>query len=141
MKIIIGSDHAGYDLKERIKKYLDRKKISYEDCGTNSKESVDYPIYAKKVANLVVKNKKLGILICGSGTGMVIAANKVKGARAAIAYDNYSAKMARFDNNANILTLRGRFVTYEKQLKIVKTFLETKFSGKARHKKRIGMLK
>lgn len=141
MKVILGSDHAGFELKERIKKYLDRKKISYEDLGTHSKESVDYPKYAKKVATKVVKDKELGILICGTGTGMVIAANKVKGARAAVAYDNYSAKMARQDNDANILTLRGRFVSFDKQIKLVKTFLESKFSGETRHKKRVGMLK
>ena len=94
MKIIIGSDHAGFNVKEKLKKYFNNKKIKYEDVGTYSLERVDYPDYAKKVARKVLKEKNSrGVLICGTGTGMVIAANKIKGVRAVIAYDNYSAKM------------------------------------------------
>ena len=141
MKIIIGSDHAGFNVKEKLKKYFDKRKINYEDIGTNSLESVDYPGYAKKVARKVVKKKNtLGILICGTGTGMVIAANKVKGARAVAAYDAYSAKMSRNDNNVNILALRGRYFPYKKIQSIVNIWINTKFSGKSRHKRRIKKL-
>ena len=138
VKIIIGSDHAGFNLKEKLKKYFDKKKIKYEDKGTYSLERVDYPDYAKKVARRIVKDKNArGILICGTGTGMVIAANKIKGVRAVVAYDNYSAKMSKKDNDANILTLRGRYFPYKKTQQIVNTWLNSKFSGKSRHKKRI----
>ena len=138
MRIIIGSDHAGFNLKEKLKEYFDKKKIKYEDVGTGSLESVDYPDYAKKVARKVVREKNSkGILICGTGTGMVIATNKVKGARAVAAYDNYSAKMSRVDNDANILALRGRYFPYKKIQQIVNTWINSKFSGKLRHKKRI----
>ena len=138
VKIIIGSDHAGFRLKKKLKKYFDKKKIKYEDLGTYSLESVDYPDYAKKVARKVVKEKNTrGILICGTGTGMVIAANKIKGVRAVAAYDNYSAKMSRFDNDTNILALRGRYFSHKKVLQIVNTWFNSKFSGKSRHKKRI----
>ena len=141
MRIIIGSDHAGFNLKEKLKEYFDKKKIKYEDVGTGSLERVDYPDYAKKVARKVVKEKNSrGILICGTGTGMVIAANRIKGARAVVAYDTYSAKMSREDNNANILSLRGRHFSYKKIQSIVNIWLNTKFSGKSRHKKRIKKL-
>ena len=109
MRVILASDHAGLRLKEKIKKYLARKKIEYEDMGTNSFKSVDYPDYAFKVAEKVAKNNHTrGILVCGTGTGMTIAANKVKGIRAVAAYDAYSAKMSRIDNDTNVLGLRGR---------------------------------
>jgi ribose 5-phosphate isomerase B len=139
MKVIIGSDHAGYNVKEKLKEWFNLKGISYEDIGTNNPNiEDDYPDYAKKVAKLVSKDKKKkGILICGSGMGMTIAANKIKGIRAVSAYDEYSAKMARQDNNANILGLRGRYFPYNKTKKIVETFLLTQFSKKIRHKKRI----
>jgi ribose 5-phosphate isomerase B len=116
MRVIIASDHAGLRLKERVKRYLKRKKIEYEDLGTDSFTSVDYPDYALKVAEKVVKNKNTrGILVCGTGTGMTIAANKVKGIRAVAAYDAYSAKMSRIDNDTNILGLRGRFFPLKTQ--------------------------
>jgi len=141
VKIIIGSDHAGFNVKERLKKYFDRKKIKYEDVGTYSLERVDYPDYAKKVARKVVREKNYkGILICGTGTGMVIAANKIKGSRAVAAYDTYSAKMSRKDNDANILALRGRFFPYKKIQSMVNIWINTKFSGKSRHKIRIKKL-
>ena len=135
--IYLGSDHAGFKKKEKIKKYLDRIKLPFEDLGTFSEESVDYPDYAKKVAKAVIKNKAKGILICGTGTGMVIVANKIKGIRAVVAYDNYSAKMSRYDNDANVLCLRSRFFSFEKEKQIIKTWLNTKFSKIARHKRRI----
>ena len=141
VKIIIGADHAGFNVKARLKKYFDRKKIKYEDLGTYSLDGVDYPDYAKKVARKVVKDKNTrGILICGTGTGMIIAANRIKGVRAVAAYDNYSAKMSRNDNNANILALRGRYFPYKKIQSIVNIWLNTKFSGKSRHKRRIKKL-
>ena len=138
MRVILASDHAGLRLKEKVKKYLARKKIEYEDLGTESFTSVDYPDYALKVAEKVVKNKNTrGILVCGTGTGMTIAANKVKGIRAVAAYDAYSAKMSRIDNDTNVLGLRGRFFPFEKMKKIITVWLDTPFSGEKRHKRRI----
>ncbi len=138
MRVIIASDHAGLRLKEKVKKYLKRKKIEYEDLGTESFTSVDYPDYALKVAAKVAKNKNTrGILVCGTGTGMTIAANKVKGIRAVAAYDAYSAKMSRIDNDTNVLGLRGRFFPLEKMKKIITVWLDTPFSGEKRHKRRI----
>jgi len=138
MRVIIASDHAGLRLKEKVKKYLKRKKIEYEDLGTESFTSVDYPDYALKVAEKVVKNKNTrGILVCGTGTGMTIAANKVKRIRAVAAYDAYSAKMSRIDNDTNVLGLRGQFFPLEKIKKIITVWLDTPFSGAKRHKRRI----
>ncbi len=138
MRVILASDHAGLRLKEKVKKYLARKKIEYEDLGTNSFKSVDYPDYALKVAEKVAKNNNTrGILVCGTGTGMTIAANKVKGIRAVAAYDAYSAKMSRIDNDTNVLGLRGRFFPLEKNKKIITVWLDTPFSGEKRHKRRI----
>jgi ribose 5-phosphate isomerase B len=138
MRVIIASDHAGLRLKEKVKKYLKRKRIEYEDLGTESFTSVDYPDYALKVAEKVIKNKNTrGILVCGTGTGMTIAANKVKGIRAVAAYDAYSAKMSRIDNDTNVLGLRGRFFPFEKIKKIITVWLDTPFSGEKRHKRRI----
>lgn len=141
-KIYIGADHAGFKLKEKLKKYFEEKGIFYEDLGNYSLERVDYPDYALKVAQNVAKEKNAaGILICGTGTGMAIAANKVKGIRAVAAYDKYSAKMSRRDNDANVLGLRGRFFSFGKIKKIVSVWLETPFSGKFRHKRRINKIK
>lgn len=138
MRVMLASDHAGLRLKEKVKKYLARKKIEYEDLGTKSFKSVDYPDYALKVAEKVAKNKNTrGILICGTGTGMTIAANKVKGIRAVAAYDAYSAKMSRIDNDTNVLGLRGRFFPFEKIRKIITVWLDTPFSREKRHKRRI----
>tara|TARA_Y100000034_G_scaffold99583_1_gene122464 strand:- start:123 stop:545 length:423 start_codon:yes stop_codon:yes gene_type:complete len=135
--IYLGSDHAGFKKKEKIKRLLDKLNQKYEDLGTDSEKSVDYPVYARKVGKAVVKNKVKGILICGTGTGMVIAANKIKGVRAVVAYDNYSAKMSRYDNDANVLCLRARQFSFEKTEQIIKTWLKTKFSNIPRHKRRI----
>ena len=138
MRVILASDHAGLRLKEKVKKYLEKKKIEYEDLGTKSFKSVDYPDYALKVAKKVAKNKNTrGILVCGTGTGMTIAANKVKGIRAVAAYDAYSAKMSRIDNDTNVLGLRGRFFPFEKIKKIITVWLDTPFSGEKRHKGQI----
>lgn len=137
-QIYIGADHVGFQLKEKIKKYLDKSKINYEDLGGYGEKDDDYPDFAFKVAKSVAKNKNSrGILICGTGTGMVIAANKIKGIRAAVAYDSYSAKMAKSHNNANVLCLRGRNFPDNKNLKLVKIWLKEKFDEKARHKRRL----
>jgi ribose 5-phosphate isomerase B len=142
MKIIIGSDHAGFRTKEKLKKYFEKNKIRYEDLGTDSEKSVDYPEFAAKVAKKVVKSKNnKGILVCGTGTGMTIAANKVKGIRAVAAYDTYSAKMSRVDNDTNILGLRGRQFPFKKITNIVNIWLKTPFSRKSRHKRRINKIK
>jgi len=139
MKIIIGADHGGYKLKETIKKFIEKLNIPVKDMGTNSLDSVDYPIYAKKVAEEVKKdNNKLGILICGTGLGMSMTANKIKGIRAAVAYNESTAKLARRHNNANILCLGGRELKEEEAKKITKTFIKTEFSNEERHKRRIG---
>lgn len=138
MKIYLGSDHAGFSAKEEIKKILEKLKYPYVDLGPSSDSRVDYPDFAKKVCDKVLKDKEsYGILICGSGTGMQIAANKIKGIRAAFCFDEYSAKMARLDNAANVMTLRSREFNHKKYVKIINTFIETKFSGEERHKKRI----
>src|SRR3989344_9415461 len=115
--IYIGADHAGFKLKEKLKRYFDNWGIKYVDLGGKGEEGDDYPDYAFKVAERVARDKNSkGILICGTGTGMVIAANKIKGVRAAVAYDNYSAKMAREHNDANVLCLRGRNFSDAKNL-------------------------
>jgi len=137
--IYLGADHAGFRLKEKVKKFLDSKGTEYKDLGALKLEKKDdYPDYAFKVAKAVSKNKgSKGILFCGTGTGEVIAANKVKGIRAAVAYDDYSTKMSRVDNDANILGIRSRSFSENKAKKIISLWLKTKFSGAARHKRRI----
>jgi ribose 5-phosphate isomerase B len=140
MKIYIGADHAGVKLKEKIRKYLEREKIVFEDLGSfSAKSEDDYPDYASKVAEKVSSDGEgsFGVLICGSGIGMEIAANKVKGVRASTIYDSYSAKKSREDNNANVICLRVRGVSDVKNLDLLKLFLKTKFSQKERHRRRI----
>jgi ribose 5-phosphate isomerase B len=139
MKIYISSDHAGFKLKEKLKDSFNKAGVEYEDLGTHGGDPEDdYPDYAFKLAKKVSREKNSkGILICGSGSGMVIAANKVKGIRAAMGFDVYSAKAARSDNNANVLCLRGRFFSPINAKKIVGVFLNTEFSGIARHERRI----
>ncbi len=139
--IYLGADHAGYKLKEQIKKYLDSKKIKYQDLGTDSEERVDASDYAVKVAKKVKKNKQnRGILVCGSGVIMSMAANKVKGARAALAWTPKIAIQAREHNQANILALSGRESMPKDWKKIVDVFLTTKKSNKARYLRRIKKL-
>ena len=142
MRIFIGSDHAGFSLKEKIKRYLEIKRIEYEDLGAKKYEKRDdYPDYAFKVAERVAKDRDaLGILICGTGSGMVIAANKAPGIRAAAPYDSYSAKMSRLDNNANILCLRGRAFPFSKIKNILNIWLSTKFNSEERHKRRLNKI-
>ncbi len=136
-KIFISSDHAGFKLKETIKDYLSNKKIKFEDLGPMTDSSVDYPDYAHKVARKVKLNKSnVGILVCGSGTGMNIAANKHKNIRAAQCFNLKSTKLSRLHNDANIITLGSRLITKKNALKFVSIFLKTKFDG-GRHLKRI----
>lgn len=138
MKIAIGSDHAGFKLKEIIKAYLNRKKIAFKDFGTNSEEACDYPDLAYPVAKAVARGEfDCGILICGSGVGVTITANKVKGIRAVNAYDTYTAKQSRQHGDCNVLCLAGRKLTRAKATKIVDVWLKTKFSGDERHLRRI----
>lgn len=137
MKIAVGSDHGGVELKEEIKKFLNEEGYEFKDFGTNSTGSCDYPDYALPVAEAVAsKEYDLGILICGTGIGIGIAANKVPGIRAALCSDTFSAHATREHNNANILTLGQRVVGPGLAIDIVKTFLNTEFEGE-RHQKRI----
>ena len=136
-KIFLSSDHAGYKLKEIIKIYLDKIMIKYTDLGPFSNDRVDYPDYAHKVAKKVKTNKNyVGILVCGSGMGMNIAANKHKNIRAAQCFNVKSTKLSRLHNDANIITLGSRLLSKKNALKFVDVFLNTKFEG-GRHTKRI----
>ena len=136
-KIFISSDHAGYRLKEQIKKYLKTKKVICFDLGPSSNKKVDYPIYAHKLAKRVKTSKKnIGILVCGSGTGMCITANKHKNIRAAQCFNVKSTKLSRLHNDANIITLGSRLLTKKNALNYISVFLKTKFEG-GRHLKRI----
>ena len=136
-KIFLSSDHAGYKLKEFIKIHLDKKKISYTDLGPFNSERVDYPDYAHKVAKKVKTDKKhIGILVCGSGMGMNIAANRHKNIRAAQCFNLKSTKLSRLHNDANIITLGSRLLSKKNALKFISVFLNTKFEG-GRHTKRI----
>jgi len=136
-KIFISSDHAGFRLKESIKVYLTQKKIRFTDIGPNNELSVDYPDYAHKVAKKVKTNRNnVGILVCGSGIGMNIAANRHKNIRAAQCFNLKSTKLSRLHNDANIITLGSRLLTKKNALNCVGIFLNTKFDG-GRHSKRI----
>lgn len=140
MQILIGSDHGGYKLKELLKEYI--KSLGYEviDYGTYSEETTDYPLIGEKLAKDVVNKRVLGILICGTGLGMCIVANKIKGVRATLCYDEYTAKMAKSHNNANILCLGGRTLSYDKAKLITKVWLETPFSNEERHIRRLSLI-
>ncbi len=137
MKIAIGADHAGFEEKEKVKATLDQLGVEYTDMGTDSTASVDYPDFARKVGEAVADGEfDRGILVCGSGTGMAIAANKVPGIRAAVAWNEEIAKLSRQHNNANVLALAARFIPDEEQEKIVKAWLATDFEG-GRHTTRV----
>ena len=136
-KIFISSDHAGFKLKEAIKSYLSNKKLSFTDMGPYNDSRVDYPDFAHKVARKVKLNKdNIGILVCGSGMGMNIAANRHKNIRAAQCFNLKSTKLSRLHNDANIITLGSRLLTKKNALSCVGVFLDTKFEG-GRHSKRI----
>ena len=137
----IGSDHGGFALKEEIKKHLEERGIEYKDFGTYSEESCDYPVYGRAVARAVADGEcDRGIIVCGTGIGISIAANKVGGIRAALCTDCFMAEMARLHNDANILALGARVVGAGLALKIVDTFLDTGFSDGERHKRRISLI-
>jgi len=137
-RIAIGSDHAGFEDKEKIKRQLDELGIEYEDVGTNSTESVDYPVYARKVAEKVANGEaEQGILVCGSGNGMQIAANKVRGVRAALAWNEETARLARQHNDANVLSVPSRMISPEEVSKVIESYLKAEFEG-GRHARRIG---
>jgi ribose 5-phosphate isomerase B len=136
-RIVIGSDHAGFLVKETIRKYLETAGYGVDDQGTSSEDSVDYPDYGKAVGECVAsKQADLGIAVCGSGIGISIAANKVPGIRAALAHDVITARLAREHNDANVLALGGRIVTLEAAVEMVQTFLTTAYLG-GRHQRRL----
>lgn len=138
MKIYIGSDHAGFKTKQRLLKFLEKKKAETVDFGAFDEESSDYPDFAQKVARAVANDPNtLGVLVCGTGIGMCIAANKVKGVRAANPFDEYTAGAAREHNHANVICLGGRAYSKERAVKILDSFLKAKESREARHKSRV----
>lgn len=138
--LALGSDHGGYALKQEIIGHLEKKGIKYKDFGTHSEDSCDYPLYAEAVGKAVASGEcELGILICGTGIGVSIAANKIKGIRAALCGDCFSAEFSRLHNDANILTLGARVIGTGLALKIVDTFLNTEFEG-GRHGRRVGLI-
>ena len=140
MKIALGSDHAGFELKESLKRYLEGKNLEYTDFGMFSMDSGEYPEYAYKVSNAIIQGKyDRGILICGTGIGMCMTANKIKGIRAALAYDIHTAQLSRLHNDANILCLGGREIKESMAMDIVDTWLNTSFEG-GRHQKRIDLI-
>lgn len=135
--IAIASDHGGFALKEAIKNYFEENKIEYKDFGTNSTDSVNYPPYAEKVGNAVASGEfEKGILCCGTGIGISIAANKVKGIRAALCTNEFCAEMTRRHNDANILCMGGRVIDENTAIKLTKIFLSTPFDG-GRHLERV----
>ena len=139
--IALGCDHGGYELMQEVKKHLEARGLEYQDFGTYSTESVDYPIYARKVTTAITSGAcDCGILICGTGIGISITANKVPGIRAALCTDCFSAEATRQHNDANILCMGGRVVGSGVALKIVDTFLDTPFSEDERHKRRIHLI-
>ncbi|MEO8648840.1 MAG: ribose 5-phosphate isomerase B [Acidobacteriota bacterium] len=136
-KIALAADHAGYEEKEKLKSTLDEIGVEYEDMGTHSADAVDYPDFARKVAEAVAAGEyDQGLLVCGSGTGMAIAANKVRGIRAAVAWSEEIARLARQHNNANVLSLAARYTSDEELKKIVKAWFEADFEG-GRHERRV----
>ena len=136
-KVCIASDHAGFDLKEKIKDFLIDKYVSIIDLGPFENKSVDYPDYAKRLANRIkAKKSDVGILVCGSGTGMAMSANKIKGIRAAVCYNLKSTRLSRQHNDANIISIGSRLTKKNTAFKLVSVFLKTKFEG-GRHQRRV----
>ncbi len=138
--IALGCDHGGLEIKNAIIEELKKKGVEYVDLGTTTTDSVDYPVYAKKICDEVVSGRcEKGILCCGTGIGMSIAANKVRGIRAAVLSDAFSAEMTRRHNNSNVLCLGGRVINSAKAVELANIFLETPYEG-GRHDKRVAML-
>ena len=139
--IALGCDHGGYGLMQEVKKHLDERGLEYKDFGCYSEESVDYPVYGKKAAEAVASGEcERGIIICGTGIGISITANKVKGIRAALCHDCFSAQATREHNDANMLAMGARVIGPGHALKVVDTFLDTPFSNDERHIRRISMI-
>ncbi|MBU1094363.1 MAG: ribose 5-phosphate isomerase B [Firmicutes bacterium] len=139
MRIAIGSDHGGYELKEYIKSYLATKSVDVVDFGTTSNDPVDYPDYGKKIGLAVTEEDfDFGIVICGTGIGISISANKVKGVRAALVYDEFTARLAKEHNNANIIALGGRTTSNEEAIKILDAYMNATFE--LRHQKRLNKI-
>ena len=138
--LAIGSDHGGFELKKEIEKYLEEQGVAYRDFGTDGPESCDYPVFGEAVARAVAAGEfEKGILVCGTGIGMTMVANKVHGVRCALCGDCYSAEMTRRHNDANVLALGGRVLGSGLALKIVEIFLNTPFEG-GRHARRVGLI-
>jgi ribose 5-phosphate isomerase B len=138
--IILGSDHAGFDLKEKVKKALERLGVPYEDVGTHGPESVDYPDFAHRVAEAVETGRYArGIVVCGTGLGVSMAANRHRGVRAAVAYDEETARLSREHNDANVLALGGRSLDHALAERILEVWLKTPFAG-GRHARRVGRI-
>lgn len=140
MKVALGADHGGYELKEAIRKHLQAQEIEVFDFGTHSNDSVDYPKYGFAVGSAIIKGEAdLGIVVCGTGLGISMAANKIPGIRAALCSETFSARMAREHNNANVLALGARVIGIGLALDIVDIFLKTEFSG-GRHALRVDLI-
>ena len=139
--IAVGSDHAGYEMKLALEEHLKERGIEFTDFGTDSKESCDYPVYAGKVAEAVTAGKaRFGLLVCGTGIGMSMAANKFKGIRAAVVTEEFSAEATRSHNDANVLCLGARVLDNDRAIKLLDIFLDTPFSEGENHIRRIGMI-
>ncbi|SPF55996.1 ribose-5-phosphate isomerase B [Candidatus Desulfosporosinus infrequens] len=140
MRVVLGSDHGGYKLKEAIRSHLEAQGLEVHDLGTHSTDAVDYPAYGFAVGTAIIKGEAdLGIAICGTGQGISMAANKIRGIRAALCTETFSARMAREHNNANVLTLGGRVTGVGLALDIVDIFLKTEFAG-GRHARRVNLI-
>lgn len=140
MRVALGADHGGYELKEAVRAHLEKQGIEVQDLGTHSSDSVDYPEYGFAVGNAILKGQAdLGIAVCGTGLGISIAANKIPGIRAVVCTETFSARMAREHNNANVLAMGGRVVGVGLALDIVDIFLKTEFAG-GRHARRINLI-
>jgi RpiB/LacA/LacB family sugar-phosphate isomerase len=140
-KIAIGADHGGFELKELIKNFLQKHGYEVQDLGTHSTDAVDYPDYALAVGKAVISKKaEMGIVVCGSGVGASVAANKVPGIRAGLCHDTFSAHQGREDDDMNVLCLGARVIGPMLALDVVKTWLNAKFSGKERHVRRVGKI-
>ena len=140
MKVVLAADHGGFKLKEYVKEYLENEGYDVIDIGTNSEESVDYPLYGKKAGKMVAnKEADYGVIFCGTGIGISIAANKIKGIRAGLCHNIFTAKLTREHNDANILAIGGRIIGKELAIEMVKTFLNTEFEG-GRHINRVNLI-
>ncbi|MFH1749479.1 MAG: RpiB/LacA/LacB family sugar-phosphate isomerase [bacterium] len=139
--IYLGADHRGYKLKEYISEYLDDRAIEFEDMGANNEELSDYPIYARKVGNKIAGTENRGILICGSGAGMTIASNKIKGVYAALATNPKMASAIKQQDDVNVLVLAADFTSEEQTKNILDAWLDTEYDRQGRHQKRIDQIK